>query len=53
MNKKCRKRYPSDLSNGAWHYLKPHLPVSTVGRPRELSMRRVVNAILYVLKTGC
>ncbi|SDY88785.1 putative transposase [Nitrosomonas sp. Nm58] len=45
--------YPSDLSAGAWHYLKPHLPVSVVGRPRKLSLRRVINAISYVLKTGC
>ncbi|WP_218132435.1 transposase, partial [Nitrosomonas sp. Nm33] len=33
--------------------MKPHLPVSAVGRPREVSLRQVVNAILYVLKTGC
>lgn len=41
------------MSDGAWRYLKPHLPVSAVGRPRELSLRQVINAILYVLKTGC
>ena len=41
------------MSDGAWRYLKPHLPVSVVGRPRELSLRQVINAILYVLKTGC
>ncbi|WP_425286998.1 transposase [Nitrosomonas communis] len=41
------------MSDGAWRYLKPYLPVSAVWRPRELSMRQVVNAILYVLKTGC
>jgi hypothetical protein len=23
-------------SAGAWHHLKPHLPVSTVGRPRKM-----------------
>ena len=51
--KNRKKRYPSNLSAGAWRYLKPHLPVSAVGRPRELSMRQVVNAIMYVLKTGC
>lgn len=51
--KKRKKRYPSNLSDGAWHYLKPHLPVSAVGRPRELSLRQVVNAILSVLKTDC
>ncbi|MGZ8238282.1 MAG: IS5 family transposase, partial [Methylobacter sp.] len=45
--------YPSNLSEGAWRYLKPHLPESLVGRPRQLSLRHVLNAILYVLKTGC
>ena len=29
------------------------LPVSAVGRPRVLSLCQVINAILYVLKTGC
>lgn len=48
-----KKRYPSNLSEGAWQYLKPHLPVSPVGRPREISLRQVINAILYVVKTGC
>jgi len=51
--KKRKKRYPGNLSDGAWRYLKPHLPVFVVSRPRELSMRQVLNAILYVLKTGC
>ncbi|HEY8158067.1 MAG TPA: IS5 family transposase [Methylobacter sp.] len=41
------------MSDGAWRYLKPHLPESLVGRPRQLSLRQVLNAILYVLKTGC
>jgi putative transposase len=51
--KKSKKRYPSNMSNGAWKYLKPHLPVSPVGRPRETSLRQVLNAIFYVLTTGC
>jgi putative transposase len=51
--KKRKKRYPSNLSDGAWRCLKPLLPVSTVGRPRQVSLRQVVNAILYGLKTGC
>src|SRR5574341_1312239 len=48
-----KKRYPSNLSEGAWNYLKALLPWSAVGRPRSLSLRQVINAILYVLKTGC
>lgn len=52
-SKKRKKRYPSSLSEAAWRCLKPLLPVSAVGRPRLVSLRQVVNAILYVLKTGC
>lgn len=52
-HKKRKRRYPSNLSEGAWRYLKPYLPESAVGRPRELSIRKVVNGILYVLTTGC
>ena len=33
--------------------MKPLLPLSAVGRPRTLSLRQVLNAIFYVLKTGC
>jgi len=51
--KKRKKRYPSNLSEGAWRCLKPLLPVSAVGRRRQVSLRQVVNAILYALKTGC
>lgn len=50
---KLRKRYPSNLSDAAWRYLKPHLPTPAVGRPRKVSLRQVINAILYVLTTGC
>jgi putative transposase len=41
------------LSDCAWRCLKPLRPVSAVGRPRPVRLRQVVNAILYVLKTGC
>jgi putative transposase len=52
-SKNRRKRYPSNLSDGAWKAIKPLLPLSRVGRPRELSARQILNAIFYVLKTGC
>jgi putative transposase len=48
-----KKRYPSDMSHGAWNYLKALLPQYHVGRPRSLSLRQVINAIFYILKTGC
>ena len=47
-------RYPSDLTDEEWALVAPHLP-----RPRQKSrkpspaQRDVLNAILYVLTTGC
>jgi transposase len=44
----------SDLNDAEWLLLSFFLPAaSRVGRPREVDLRRVINAILYVLSTGC
>jgi putative transposase len=49
-----RQPYPSDLTAAQWHRLQPWLPApKTQGRPRSVSLREVVNAIRYVLRTGC
>ena len=45
--------YASDLTDEQWALIEALIPVYTGGRPRQLSMRRVVNAILYLLMTGC
>lgn len=46
--------YPSDLTNEQWQLIRLLLPPpSRVGRPREVCRRRIVNAILYVNRTGC
>lgn len=45
--------YASDLTDEQWALIEPLIPVYTWGRPRSLAMRRVVNAILYILVTGC
>ena len=51
---KARKSYPSDLSDAEWTILAPLLPAPKPGgRPRRTDMREVMNAIFYVLKTGC
>jgi transposase len=44
--------YPSDLTDAQWGLIRPHIPASTGGRPRKTDMRDVVDAILYVLRTG-
>lgn len=46
--------YPSDLNDAQWEYLSILLPDNKVdGRPQEVCRRRVVNAIFYLLRTGC
>ena len=47
------QRYPSDLSDAQWALIEPHLPVYPGGRPRITDLRDVVDAIFYVLRTGC
>lgn len=49
-----RKPYPNDLTDQEWALLEPHIPApKRGGRPRTANMREVLNAIIYVLKTGC
>src|SRR2546421_10514891 len=51
---KKNQRYPSDLTDRQWDCIKDLIPpAKSGGRPRELDMRRVVNALLYLLVTGC
>jgi len=48
------KRYPTDLSDDEWRCIDPHLPVPTgQGRPRFHSLRTILNAVFYLLKSGC
>ena len=49
-----RKRYTSDLRDEEWAILEPLIPAAKEGgRPRTTNMRDVLDAIFYVLKTGC
>src|SRR4051812_16008619 len=46
--------YPSDVSDEQWELIGPRLPVAPGGgRPRETDLRAVVDAVLYILRTGC
>ena len=46
--------YPTDLTDRQWEYIKDLVPAAKPGgRPRTLDMRQVVNAILYLVVTGC
>ena len=45
--------YPSDVSDPQWALIEPAIPVYPGGRPRKTDLRAVVDAILYILRTGC
>jgi transposase len=50
--------YPSDLTDEQWAKLEPLLKEPrrdrhAGGRPRKYALRRVVDGLLYVVKTGC
>ena len=47
-------RYPSDLLDAEWALVAPFVPPARRGgRKREVDVRAVVDAIFYVLSTGC
>ena len=46
--------YDTDLSDAAWAIIEPQLPAALPGgRPRTTDLRAVVNAVFYLLRTGC
>ena len=47
-------RYASDLSDREWGLIKAHMPDRALtGRPRRTDLRAVMNAIFYLLQSGC
>lgn len=49
----ARHSYPSDLTDAEWALLEPLLPsANTIGSPRIVQIREVVNALLYVADNG-
>src|SRR5829696_2023025 len=49
-----RKPYPTDLSDAEWNYIEPHMPAPKgYGRSRIHDLREILNAVFYVLKSGC
>ena len=47
-------RYPSDLSDEEWAFIAPVIPpAKRGGGKRTVSIREVVNGLMYVLSTGC
>lgn len=49
-----QERYYTDLSDAEWAVLEPHLPQpSATGRPRRHPLRTILNALFYVVRSGC
>ena len=48
------QRYPTDLTDTEWTIVTPFIPAAKPGgRPRTTDMREVVNATVYLLRSGC
>ena len=51
---KTRKPYPTDVSDAQWAIIEPLIPAAKHGgRKRTVCMREVINAIFYLLRSGC
>ena len=48
-------RYPSDMTEAEWSLVKPvvDVPQRGQGRRRQVDLREVLNAVFYILETGC
>jgi putative transposase len=51
---KKTKRYPGDLTDEEWSAVEPFLPkLEATGSPRRTDLRKVLNAIGYLVRSGC
>jgi len=49
-----QRRYPSDLTDAQWEIVEPMLPlIKSPGRIPKHPRRAIVDAILYVVRSGC
>src|ERR1700752_2586395 len=46
-------KYPSDVTDQQWALIRDLIPVYPGGRPRKTNLRDVVDAVFYILRTGC
>lgn len=51
---KMTKRYPCDLTDEEWVRIAQLMPKpGRLGRPREVDFREVINAVRYLVRSGC
>lgn len=49
-----RKLYDTDLTDREWEIIQPLIPVlKPGGRPRQVNIREIINAIFYIQHSGC
>jgi putative transposase len=49
-----KRSYSTDLTDAEWSCFEPHVPVPRErGRPRIHTTREILNAIFYVVRSGC
>jgi transposase len=51
---KARRGYPTGISDKEWKLVEPLLPsIARTGRPRKSALREVINALRYLVRSGC
>jgi len=45
--------YPSDLTDIQWALIKEHFSTGNHGKSRKHTQKQLINAVFYVIKTGC
>jgi hypothetical protein len=51
---RSKLRYPSDLTEAEWGLVLPLIPpAKRGGNRRHVDVRQIVNALMYILSTGC
>jgi transposase len=53
MDKINRQTYSTDLNDTEWNMIAPLLPHPTEGRPRVWPLREILNALCYLVRSGC
>ena len=49
-----RRAYQTDLSDAEWAYIESHIPTPKApGRPRVHPLREILDAIFYIVRSGC
>lgn len=51
---KSNRIYPTDMTDAQWEIIRPMLPPSPpIGADRWVDMRKIINGIFYLNRTGC